>query len=101
MGDLVRLESRPIPASVVRENQRYSLFVNWEYVGTDKMRQAYIKRGGALVGATVGPDRKQWWNFDSVTGTSPNSGVLLLPSTIRPAVPERNTANTATIPTGQ
>jgi len=44
LGDLVRLEERPIPASVIRENQRYSVFVNWEYVGTDKMRQAYIKR---------------------------------------------------------
>jgi HAE1 family hydrophobic/amphiphilic exporter-1 len=40
----VRLESRPIPASVIREDQRYSLFVNWEYVGTDKMRQSYIAR---------------------------------------------------------
>jgi HAE1 family hydrophobic/amphiphilic exporter-1 len=44
LGDLVRLEERPIPASVIRENQRYSVFVNWEYVGTDKMRQSYIKR---------------------------------------------------------
>ena len=44
LGDLVRLEERPIPASVIRENQRYTVFVNWEYVGTDKMRQGYIKR---------------------------------------------------------
>ncbi len=44
LGDLVRLESRPIPSSVIREDQRYSLFVNWEYVGTDKMRQSYITR---------------------------------------------------------
>jgi HAE1 family hydrophobic/amphiphilic exporter-1 len=44
LGELVRLEPRPIPASVMRENQRYSLYVNWEYVGTDKMRQSYIKK---------------------------------------------------------
>jgi HAE1 family hydrophobic/amphiphilic exporter-1 len=44
LGELIRLEPRPIPASVVREDQRYTLFVNWEYVGTDKMRQSYIKR---------------------------------------------------------
>jgi HAE1 family hydrophobic/amphiphilic exporter-1 len=44
LGALVNLESKPIPASVIREDQRYTLFVNWEYVGTDKMRTAYIKR---------------------------------------------------------
>ncbi|MFQ5599051.1 MAG: efflux RND transporter permease subunit, partial [Candidatus Krumholzibacteriia bacterium] len=44
LGELVNLESQPIPASVMRENQRYTLYVNWEYVGTDKMRQAYIKK---------------------------------------------------------
>ena len=44
LGELVRLEPRPIPASVIRENQRYSLYVNWEYVGTDKMRQSYIQK---------------------------------------------------------
>ncbi len=44
LGALVNLDSKPIPASVIREDQRYTLFVNWEYVGTDKMRTAYIKR---------------------------------------------------------
>jgi HAE1 family hydrophobic/amphiphilic exporter-1 len=44
VGDLVSLQTQPIPASVIRENQRYTMYVNWEYVGTDKMRQAYIKR---------------------------------------------------------
>jgi multidrug efflux pump subunit AcrB len=44
LGALVRLESRPQPTSVVREDQSYTLYVNWEYVGTDKMRQAYITR---------------------------------------------------------
>ena len=44
LGELVELAEEPIPSSVVREDQRYTLYVNWEYVGTDKMRQAYIKK---------------------------------------------------------
>jgi HAE1 family hydrophobic/amphiphilic exporter-1 len=44
LGDLVLMETVPLSDAISRENQRYTMFVNWEYVGTDKMRQAYIKR---------------------------------------------------------
>jgi HAE1 family hydrophobic/amphiphilic exporter-1 len=44
LGDLVQLEKRPVKGSVVRENQRYTMFLNWEYVGTDKMRRNYIQK---------------------------------------------------------
>lgn len=41
--DLVTLEQQPVKGSITRENQRYTMFLNWEYVGTDKMRRNYIK----------------------------------------------------------
>jgi HAE1 family hydrophobic/amphiphilic exporter-1 len=44
LGDLVRLETQGVKGSVVRENQRYTMFLNWEYVGTDKMRRNYIQK---------------------------------------------------------
>jgi HAE1 family hydrophobic/amphiphilic exporter-1 len=44
LGDLVSLETRPIQGSVVRENQRYTMFLNWEYVGTDRMRRNFIQK---------------------------------------------------------
>jgi HAE1 family hydrophobic/amphiphilic exporter-1 len=37
------METVPLSDEIVRENQRYTLLVNWEYVGTDKMRSAYLK----------------------------------------------------------
>jgi HAE1 family hydrophobic/amphiphilic exporter-1 len=43
LGELVTLSKEDIPGDVTRENQRYSVFVNWEYIGTDRMREAYIK----------------------------------------------------------
>lgn len=42
LGELVRLERRPVLGSINRENQRYSMQVNWEYIGTDKMRKRFI-----------------------------------------------------------
>ena len=44
LADLVSLEMKPLSGPIVRENQRYTVFVNWEYIGTDQMRQAYIKQ---------------------------------------------------------
>ena len=44
LGDLVTMNTVPLSDAIVRENQRYSLLVNWEYVGTDRMRSAYLER---------------------------------------------------------
>jgi len=44
LGDLIKIETVPTPGSVVRENQRYTVFLNWEYVGTDSMRKATIQK---------------------------------------------------------
>ncbi len=43
LGDLVRLETRPELTAITRKDQRYSQRVNWEYIGTDRMRQNFIK----------------------------------------------------------
>ncbi|MCP3981104.1 MAG: efflux RND transporter permease subunit [bacterium] len=43
LGELVEMQTLPLSDAVVRENQRYSMLVNWEYVGTDRMRASYIK----------------------------------------------------------
>lgn len=42
LGQLITLETVPLSDAIVRENQRYSMLVNWEYVGTNNMRLAYI-----------------------------------------------------------
>ncbi|MFO7654053.1 MAG: efflux RND transporter permease subunit [Candidatus Krumholzibacteriia bacterium] len=42
LGKLVRLESRPEITSINRKDQRYRQLVNWEYIGTDKMRRRFI-----------------------------------------------------------
>jgi HAE1 family hydrophobic/amphiphilic exporter-1 len=42
LGDLVTIETVPLSDEIVRENQRYSMLVNWEYVGTNRMRLSYI-----------------------------------------------------------
>jgi HAE1 family hydrophobic/amphiphilic exporter-1 len=44
LGELVTMETLPLSDAIIRENQRYALLVNWEYVGTDRMRTSYIKR---------------------------------------------------------
>ena len=43
LGDLITLEMRPVVGSIRRENQRYAMQINWEYIGTDRMRQSYIR----------------------------------------------------------
>ncbi len=43
LGDLVTMETVPLSDAIMRENQRYTLLVNWEYVGSDRMRRAYIR----------------------------------------------------------
>jgi len=43
LGDLITIERREVSRSITRENQRYTAHVNWEYLGTDAMRQAYLK----------------------------------------------------------
>ncbi|MEM8931854.1 MAG: efflux RND transporter permease subunit [Acidobacteriota bacterium] len=44
LADLVTLETVPLSDAIERENQRYSMLVNWEYVGTNSMRRSYIQR---------------------------------------------------------
>jgi len=43
LGRLIKLESRPEVSSINRKDQRYRQLVNWEYIGTDRMRQKYLK----------------------------------------------------------
>ena len=42
LSDLITLETRQVVASINRHNQRYAMQINWEYIGTDRMRQAFI-----------------------------------------------------------
>ncbi len=42
LADLIDLETRPVIGSINREDQRYSMQINWEYIGTDRMRQKYL-----------------------------------------------------------
>ncbi len=42
LGDVVAVQTEPLTGPVTRTDQRYSVKVNWEYVGTDKMRRSYI-----------------------------------------------------------
>jgi HAE1 family hydrophobic/amphiphilic exporter-1 len=43
LGDLITIDKRDVSRSITRENQKYTAHVNWEYLGTDAMRQRYIK----------------------------------------------------------
>jgi len=43
LGDLIEIEKREMSRSIVRDNQKYTAYVNWEYLGTDQMRTRYIK----------------------------------------------------------
>ncbi len=43
IGDLIDIRIEQSPGNITRENQRYSMQVNWEYVGTEKMRSSYLK----------------------------------------------------------
>lgn len=51
LGDLVRLETRPEMSVITRQDQRYAQRINWEYIGTDRMRQAFI--GELLAGLAL------------------------------------------------
>jgi HAE1 family hydrophobic/amphiphilic exporter-1 len=42
LSDLVTVATVPLSGSITRENQRYTSYLNWEYIGTDQMRQSYI-----------------------------------------------------------
>lgn len=42
LADLISLETRPVIGSINRNNQRYAMQINWEYIGTDRMRQKFI-----------------------------------------------------------
>jgi HAE1 family hydrophobic/amphiphilic exporter-1 len=44
LGEIVTASTRPLTGSITRENQRYTTYLNWEYVGTDQMRLAFIRR---------------------------------------------------------
>jgi HAE1 family hydrophobic/amphiphilic exporter-1 len=43
LGDLIEIENREVSRSIVRDDQKYTAYVNWEYLGTDHMRSRYIK----------------------------------------------------------
>ncbi|MBM3319032.1 MAG: efflux RND transporter permease subunit [Candidatus Eisenbacteria bacterium] len=43
LGELITLQTRPVLGSIQRQDQRYTLQINWEYIGTDAMRQRYIQ----------------------------------------------------------
>ena len=51
LADLISLETRPVIGSITREDQRYTMQINWEYIGTDRMRQNYI--GDILAGVEL------------------------------------------------
>jgi len=42
LGELVSLQTRPELTAITRQDQRYAQRINWEYIGTDRMRQAFI-----------------------------------------------------------
>ena len=42
LGRLISIENRPEISSINRHDQRYSQQVNWEYIGTDRMRRKFI-----------------------------------------------------------
>jgi HAE1 family hydrophobic/amphiphilic exporter-1 len=44
LGDILTLETVPLAGTITREDQRYARYVSWEYVGTESMRNRYIKR---------------------------------------------------------
>lgn len=43
LADLMTLQTRPVIGSINRENQRYTMQINWEFIGTDRMRQSFIQ----------------------------------------------------------
>ncbi len=43
LSELITLETRPELSAITRKDQRYAQRVNWEFIGTDRMKQAFIK----------------------------------------------------------
>jgi len=43
LGELITWGMEASPGDITRENQKYSVNLAWEYVGTDRMRSAYLK----------------------------------------------------------
>lgn len=43
LSELLRLETRPELSAITRKDQRYAQRINWEFIGTDRMKQAFIK----------------------------------------------------------
>ncbi len=43
LSELISLETRPELTAITRKDQRYAQRINWEYIGTDRMKQAFIK----------------------------------------------------------
>ncbi|MBM4130650.1 efflux RND transporter permease subunit, partial [bacterium] len=43
LGRIASLERRPEIGSIERHDQRYSQLLNWEYIGTDRMRRQFIE----------------------------------------------------------
>ena len=39
---MISIEQRPEISSINRHDQRYSQQINWEYIGTDRMRRKFI-----------------------------------------------------------
>jgi HAE1 family hydrophobic/amphiphilic exporter-1 len=44
IGDLGTIDQRPLSGPITRQNQKYTANLNWEYVGTDRMRRDYIEK---------------------------------------------------------
>ncbi len=44
LGELVTVSREEVPQSIQRRNQKYTMYVNWEYLGTEAMRQRFMKR---------------------------------------------------------
>lgn len=42
IGELIAVGMERSPGDITRENQKYSVQVNWEFVGTEKMRSSYL-----------------------------------------------------------
>ncbi len=43
LDELVALQQRPVVTAINRQDQQYAVQINWEYVGTDRMRQHYLQ----------------------------------------------------------
>jgi HAE1 family hydrophobic/amphiphilic exporter-1 len=41
--DLVDLSVQPMSSWIEREDSRYTMMVNWEYIGTDRMRRGFLQ----------------------------------------------------------